>query len=50
MKGIQQIAPNYLPGLQPEIEKCEDIIQEEISRFVSYNKRRCELNISHSYL
>ena len=50
MKGIQNIAPDYVAGLQPEIDKCEDIIQEEISRFVSYNKRRCELNISHSYL
>ena len=48
MEGIQQIAPDYLPGMQLEIDKCEDIIHEEISRFVSDNMRRRELNRSHS--
>ena len=50
MEGIQQISTNYLPGLQPEVDKCEHIIHEEISRFVSDNRRRRELNISHSYI
>ena len=50
MIGIQQIAPDYFPGLQSELDKCEHIIQEEISRFVSDNQRRRELNISHSYI
>ena len=49
MEGIQHIAPDYLPGLQTEIDKCEHIIHEEISRFVSDNRRRRELNISHLY-
>ena len=49
MEGIQQIAPDCLPGLQPEIDKCEHIINEEISRFVLDNRRRRELNISPSY-
>ena len=49
MEGIQKITPDYLPGLQPEFDKCEFIIHEEISRFVSDNRRRRELNISHSY-
>ena len=49
MEGIQQIAPDYLPGLQPEIDKCEHIIHEEISRFVSDNRRRRELNIADLY-
>ena len=50
MDGIQQIATNYFSSLQPEVDKCENIIHEEISRFVSDNRRRCELNISHSYI
>jgi len=50
MEGIQRIAPDYVLGLQPELDKCEHIIHEEISRFVSDNKRRRELNISHSYI
>ena len=49
IEGIQHIAPDYLTGLQPEIDKCEHIIHEEISRFVSDNRRRRELNISHLY-
>ena len=49
MEGIQQIAPDYLPGFQTEIDKCENIIHEEISRFVSDNIRRRELNTSYSY-
>ena len=49
IEGIQHIAPDYLTGLQPEIDKCEHIIHEEISRFVSDNKRRRELNTSLSY-
>ena len=49
MEGVQHIAPDYLPGLQTEIDKCEHIIHEEISRFVSDNRRRRELNISHLY-
>ena len=49
MEGIQHIAPDYLPGLQTEIDKCEHIIHEEISRFVSDNRRRRELNISYLY-
>ena len=50
MEGIQQISTNYLPGLQPEVDKCEHIIHEEISRFVSDNRRRRELNKSHLYI
>ena len=50
MVCIQEIATNYLPRLQPELEKCENIIHEEINRFVLDNKRRRELNISHSYI
>ena len=50
MEGIQRIASDYFTRLQPELDKCEHIIHEEISRFVSDNKRRCELNISHSYI
>ena len=50
MEGIQQISTNYLPSLQPEVDKCEHIIHEEISRFISDNRRRRELNISHSYI
>ena len=49
MEGIQKITPDYLPGLQSEFDKCEFIIHEEISRFVSDNRRRRELNISHLY-
>ena len=49
MESVQQIAPNYMPILQPELDKCEHIIHEEISRFVLDNKRRRELNIYHSY-
>ena len=49
MEGIQHIASDYLPSLQPELDKCEHIIHEEISRFVSDNRRRRELNISHLY-
>ena len=49
MEGIRHIAPDYLPDLQPEIDKCEHIIQEEINRFVSDNRRRRELNTSLSY-
>ena len=50
MEGIQHIASDYFPRLQPELDKCEHIIHEEISRFISDNKRRCELNRSHSYI
>ena len=50
MEGIQQISTNYLPSLQPEVDKCEHIIHEEISRFVSDNRRRRELNKSHLYI
>ena len=50
MEGIQRTAPDYLPCLQPDIDHCELIIHEEISRFISDNKRRRELNISHSYI
>ena len=50
MEGIQHIAPDNMPDLQPDLEKCEHIIHEEISRFVSDNKRRRELNLSHSYI
>ncbi len=50
MEEIQHITPDYMPGLQPDLDKCEHIIHEEISRFVSDNKRRRELNISHSYI
>ena len=50
MEGIQQISTNYLPSLQPEVDKCEHIIHEEINRFVSDNRRRRELNISHLYI
>ncbi len=50
MESIQHITPGYLPDLQLELDKCEYIIHEEISRFVLDNLRRRELNISHSYL
>jgi len=50
MEGIQQISINYFPRFQLEVDKSEHIIHEEISRFVSDNKRRRELNISHSYI
>ena len=50
MESIQKIAPDYLPDFQSEIDKCENIIHEEISRFVSNNERRRELNISHSFI
>ena len=50
MEGIQQISANNLPSLQPEVGKCEHIIHEEISRFISDNRRRRELNRSHSYI
>ena len=50
MEDIQNIAPDYLSDLQPVIDKCEDIIHEELNRFVSDNRRRRELHISHSYI
>ena len=50
MESIQRIAPDYLPGLQSEINKCEHIIDEEIRRFVSDNIRRRALNTPHSYI
>ena len=50
MEGIQKIAKDYFPSMQVEVDKCEYIIHEEINRFVSDNRRRCELNISHSYI
>jgi len=50
MEGIQHKALDYLPYLQPEIDQCEHIIHEEISRFVSDNRRRREFNISHSFI
>ena len=50
IEGIQHTAPDYFPSLQQELDKCEHIIHEEINRFVSDNRRRHELNRSHSYI
>ena len=50
MEVIRKKATNYLPSLEPELKKCEYIIHEEISRFVSDNRYRRELNMSHSFI
>ena len=50
MERVHKKAIDYIPTLQPEIDKCDNIIHEEIDRFVSDNTRRRELHRSHSFI